>query len=577
MIKKIFKSIFGKRKIADNTQVAEKPHPSSPESSKSKTPEAKRSEPKKEAPQQKRHHHDNKPAEQTRQPEKAAQPESRQRPDNKKHNNRNNSDRRQGGRQQSHNNKKPDHQRQERPTYNTTPVKVEPAKPETDWEPAEIPTVEDGCSFYGLGLENPIVHGIADLGFVKCTDIQATTLPEALKGRDIAGKAQTGTGKTAAFLIAAFDYFLKNPLTETYSGTPRCLIIAPTRELAVQIGKDAKELGKYCGANVLSVFGGMDYEKQATELGDRVDILVATPGRLIDYARRKIVHLNKVEILVIDEADRMLDMGFIPDVRRIIGHLPGSNKRVTQIYSATLSKPVMTLATTWMKKDYHVVEIDPDTVVSEDVEQVVYMVTAKQKVPIILWHLKHEEIKRMMIFTNRKDESAALADALFEHGIDLELLTGDVPQRKRMSILERFRSGELKVVVATDVAGRGIHVDDVSHVINFELPYEPEDYVHRVGRTGRAGAKGRAISFACENSAFELPTIEEYIGNALKCTTPEEFMVEEHEKVREAPKRKPQSNNRRNSGGSGGGNRGNSRGSRNQGSRNSNYRGGGKR
>jgi ATP-dependent RNA helicase RhlB len=229
----------------------------------------------------------------------------------------------------------------------------------------------------------------------------------------------------------------------------------------------------------------------------------------------------------------------------------------------------MSLARIWMKKDYHIVEIDPETVVSENVEQIVYMVTASQKVPIILWYLQNEDVQRMLIFTNRRDESGALADALYEHGIDLELLTGDVPQRKRMTILERFRSGELKVVVATDVAGRGIHVDNVSHVINFELPYEPEDYVHRVGRTGRAGVSGRAISFACENSAFELPSIEEYIGSSLKCTSPEECMLEDHEKVRKAPARKPlRSNSRsRNTGGHHGGNRGGNR----------NHRGGGRR
>lgn len=523
MIKKLFKKLFGKRKVVDDVPVEEKPHPSLPETSKTKDPESKRAE--NSQKNKKQHHHNN----------------HNKRRDNKNRNDRNRNRKDDRGGNNRHKQdvyRKPEH------------VKVAPAKPEEGWEVPEIPEVEEGAvSFYKLGLSNPVLHGIYDLGFKSCTDIQSSTLPEALKLRDIAGKAQTGTGKTAAFLISVFDYFVKNPLAEPYSGTPRCLIIAPTRELAVQIGKDASVLGKYCDAKVLTVFGGMDYRKQAEALEERVDILVATPGRLLDYAKQRIVKLSKVEILVIDEADRMLDMGFIPDVRRIIGHLPYSDKRITQLYSATLSDAVMNLARIWMKKDYHIVEIDPDTVVSDDVEQVVYMVTASQKVPIILWYLKNEDVKRLMIFSNRRDETKKISDQLYKHGIDLELLTGDVPQKKRMKILERFRQGELKVVVATDVAGRGIHVDNVSHVVNYELPYEPEDYVHRVGRTGRAGVQGRAISFACENSAFELPSIEEYIGHALKCVTPEEDMLQEHEIVRELPERPKQQHNGNRGGG----------------------------
>ena len=521
MIKKLFKKLFGKRKVVEDVPVEEKPRPSLPETSKIKDPESKRAENSQKNKKQHHNHHN-------------------KRRDNKNKNDRNRNRNDKGGhnRHKHDVNRKPEH------------VKVSPSKPEEGWEVPEVPEVEEGAvSFYGLGLSAPVLHGIYDLGFKACTDIQSSTLPEALKLRDIAGKAQTGTGKTAAFLISVFDYFVKNPLAEPYSGTPRCLIIAPTRELAVQIGKDAAVLGKYCDAKVLTVFGGMDYRKQAESLQERVDILVATPGRLLDYAKQRIVKLSKVEVLVIDEADRMLDMGFIPDVRRIIGHLPYSDKRITQLYSATLSDAVMNLARIWMKKDYHIVEIDPDTVVSDDVEQVVYMVTASQKIPIILWYLKNEDVKRLMIFSNRRDETKVISDELYKRGIDLELLTGDVPQKKRMKILERFREGELKVVVATDVAGRGIHVDNVSHVVNYELPYEPEDYVHRVGRTGRAGVQGRAISFACENSAFELPSIEEYIGHSLKCVQPEEDMLQEHEVVRELPERPKQQHNGNRGGG----------------------------
>ena len=530
MIKKLFRKLFGRRKLEQEIVPDAKPHPSKPESAKQKKPDLQREEKQQES---KPRHNQSQGKRQNSHDNKSRQSSH----DNK-------------SRQSSHgsNSRKSDHaDKRSRPALPSRAVQVEASKPDMSWsEPEVLPEVTEGVSFYKIGLTSPVLHGIHDLGFAACTEIQSTTLPEALKGRDIAGKAQTGTGKTAAFLISIFDYFIKNPITEPYSGTPRCLILAPTRELAVQIGKDAVELGKYCDAKTVTVYGGMDFEKQAQEFANRVDIVVATPGRLLDYMRRKIVHLNKVELLVLDEADRMLDMGFIPDVRRIIGNIPHSDKRITQLYSATLSDAVMNLAQRWMKKDYHIVEIDPDTVVSDNVQQIVYMVSAKQKIPVILWYLKNEPVERMIIFTNRKDESLALSDKLYAHGIDIELLTGDVPQKKRMRILEDFRDGKVKVIVATDVAGRGIHVDNVSHVFNFELPYEAEDYVHRVGRTGRAGSKGKAMSFACENSAFELPSIEEYIGHALTCTTPEEEMLEEHEVVRKAPVRERKPNNNRN-------------------------------
>jgi len=545
---RFLKKLFGVRKPESQIVPEEKPHPAQPESLKRQANDAPRND----------SHNKSRDNQQGNQQE--GESSNRRRNRNRNRNRNKNHQKNENQASSGNDSGEKAEPRRERHPHSRKVVELVASNPDDSWVPPEpLPEAKEGeISFYSLNLSNPILHGIADLGFSQCTDIQSSVLPEALKMRDIAGKAQTGTGKTAAFLISVFDYFLKNPLTELTAGSPRCLIIAPTRELAVQIGKDARELGKYCDANVVTVFGGMDYEKQAAEFAGRVDIVVATPGRLLDYSRKRIVHLNKAEMLVIDEADRMLDMGFIPDVRRIISQLPSSDKRVTQLFSATLSDSVMNLARRWMKEDYHIVEIDPDTVVSENVEQLVYMVTANQKVPIISYYLNNDEVQRMMIFTNRKDESMRLADSLYAHGVDLELLTGDVPQKKRMSILERFRKGEVKVVVATDVAGRGIHVDNVSHVINFELPYEAEDYVHRVGRTGRAGEKGRAISFACENSAFELPSIEEYIGSSLKCSQPEEEMLVEPPVVRQAPVRKPSPNrNRRNSGGSGGGYKGN--------------------
>ena len=418
------------------------------------------------------------------------------------------------------------------------PKSVPPAKPEEGWvAPAELGQEVEGMTrFASLGITAPVLHSVCELGFEFCTEIQAQILPHSLAGMDVAGKAQTGSGKTAAFLISVFNHFIKNPVVDQMSGTPRCLILAPTRELAVQISKDAADVGKYTDSKTVAVFGGMDFEKQLNELSGRVDILVATPGRLIDYIRRGAIDLRKVEFLIIDEADRMLDMGFIPDVRRIIAHIPETDKRSTQLFSATLDGEVLTLAQRWLKPDFVKIEIRPETIVSKDVQQLIYLTSAAEKLPVILWHLKNDAVERMIIFVNRKDESVRLANALHRHGVDLELLSGDVPQKKRMKTLELFRKGDLKVIVATDVAGRGIHVDNVSHVVNYELPYEPDDYVHRVGRTGRAGNKGKALSFACENSAFEIPEIEQYIGMTLTSQMPPEDMIQPHLQVTEEKK-----------------------------------------
>ena len=422
--------------------------------------------------------------------------------------------------------------------YSFDPDRVITPEPITDtWAPTEeiLKKAEEteGTSFYTLGLPNTVLHGIHDLGFTQCSDIQAQILPLSLQGFDVTGKAQTGTGKTAALLIAICNQSRNKPLTGYRPGRPRALIQAPTRELALQIGKDARVLGKYTGCKAVSIIGGMDYEKQKHELDNRIDILVATPGRLIDYSRRQIIDLSAVEFFVLDEADRMLDMGFVPDVRRISAQMPPKHKRVTQLFSATLSTTVLNLARQWLRDDYKTVEIEPESIVNTDVEQITYSVMSNKKLAITLWHLQNDNVERMIIFNNRKDQAIRLFENLYRYGIDGELMTGDVPQKKRLSLLERFRKGETKVIIATDVAGRGIHVDNVTHVINYDLPTDPEDYVHRIGRTGRAGAKGKSISFACEHSAFELPAIEEYIEMSLKCSYPEAEMEVLPEKVRE--------------------------------------------
>ncbi len=390
----------------------------------------------------------------------------------------------------------------------------------------QVPDKEGETRFHDLGLADPIMHAIADLGFQYCTPIQAKMLVHADAGKNIAGRAQTGTGKTAAFLIAMFSKFLQSPMGEGRpKGWPRALVLAPTRELAVQIVKDAEDLGKYCPFNCLAVYGGLEVSKQKLRLEKRpVDVIVATPGRLLDFARRKLIDLGHIEELVIDEADRMLDMGFIPDVKRIIRQTPPKGKRRTMLFSATLTEDVLRLASQWMP-DPVICEIEPEHVAVETVDQIVYIVTSRDKFKLLYNIMEKRSDTRTLIFCNRRDHSKSLTSKLKRHGIACELLSGAVPQKKRLRILDEFRSGDVKVVVATDVAGRGLHVKGINLVVNYEFPYEPEDYVHRIGRTGRAGVAGTSISFACEDESFTIPAIEKYIGNALVCTMPDEELL----------------------------------------------------
>ena len=376
--------------------------------------------------------------------------------------------------------------------------------------------------FHDFDLPAEIMHAIADLGFQYCTPIQAASLKQALSGANVAGRAQTGTGKTAAFLVAILSRYLRSPAARADKpGTPRALVIAPTRELCVQICADAQALGKYCGLRSLAVFGGMDYVRQQRQLAEGpVDLLAATPGRLLDFQRQRVVDLSRVDTLVIDEADRMLDMGFIPDVRRIVRCLPDRDRRQTLLYSATLDDEVMRLAAQWMPNPVKI-EIEPEHVASDTIEQKVFIVTAAQKFTLLCNLLKNCRDERVLIFGNRRISVERLAVRLRRQGFACELLSGDVQQTRRMRVLDDFRSGAVKIVVATDVAGRGLHIADIGMVVNFELPYEAEDYVHRIGRTGRAGKVGTAVSFACEDESFQIPEIEKFLGEELKCTLPD--------------------------------------------------------
>ena len=385
----------------------------------------------------------------------------------------------------------------------------------------------DKTRFHDFDLPDPLMHGIQDAGFQYCTPIQAASLPHTLQGHDIVGKAQTGTGKTAAFLINIIADLLKHPVEdERYLGEARALIMAPTRELAIQIADDATRLLKYVDLNVHCLVGGMDYGKQLEKLSkSHCDILVGTPGRLLDFANNGDTYLDQVEILVIDEADRMLDMGFIPQVRRLVRLTPRSEDRQTLLFSATFTPEIMRLSQSWTYKPV-TVEIDAEQVATDTVEQKIFITTADEKFILLQNILSGDNVDSVMVFANRRDICRDLHDKLRKCGFKVGLLSGDVPQNRRIKTLESFKSGGLRVVVATDVAGRGIHVDGVSHVINFTLPEEPEDYVHRIGRTGRAGKTGTSISFAYEDDAFLLEPIETLLDTKLPCIMPDNELLQ---------------------------------------------------
>jgi len=399
------------------------------------------------------------------------------------------------------------------------------------WLPADfvVEKVADKQRFHDFSLPDDLMHGIADLGFEYCTPIQAATIEHALQGQDIIGKAQTGTGKTAAFLVGIITDLLDFPHTHKRKlAEPRSLIIAPTRELALQIASDAEQLCKHTALHVISMVGGMDYTKQRKELAaGPVDIMVATPGRLIDFVRSKEVDLSNVEVLVLDEADRMLSMGFIPDVRTIIRHTPRKGEeRQTLLYSATFTDEVMNLANQWTD-DPVTVEIQSDTKTTDTVHQQVFLVEKKDKYKLLRNFIVQNNIERVIVFCNRRHQTRELAEKLKKDGVRAALMSGEIPQHKRVKTLDDFKSGRIQVMVATDVAGRGIHIDGVSHVVNYHLPEDADDYVHRIGRTGRAGSTGVSICFACEDDSFMIPEIEEETGVKLNCIHPDPVLLQD--------------------------------------------------
>ena len=415
--------------------------------------------------------------------------------------------------------------------------------------------------FSELNLDQRLLDAISKIGFEYCTPIQAETLPWTLACEDLIGQAQTGTGKTAAFLITAIQTLLETPIDEKdrCASEPRVLALAPTRELAMQIAKDAEQLCHFTGHNVVTVVGGMNYDKQRDQLQNEiVDVLVATPGRLIDFLGSQDVFLDQLDILILDEADRMLDMGFIPDVKRIIRKCTPKEDRQTLLFSATFNQDVLNLASMWTR-DAEFVEIEPEQKTAERVEQTVYLVSDDDKLQVLTNYLKRPEVEKAIVFANRRDQCRDLEEDLKNQGVKVSLMSGEIAQNKRLKTLDQFKKGEIQVLVATDVAGRGIHVTGVTHVFNYNLPDNAEDYVHRIGRTGRAGSTGVSVSFAGEDDAFALPAIESYISQKLKTEVPEESLMTPLEKPAIQRKR----GGRRNAGGRPPGNRGGSRQRRN--------------
>lgn len=377
--------------------------------------------------------------------------------------------------------------------------------------------------FQELDISQQVLEGIRAAGFTECTPVQALTLPEALRGKDIAAQAQTGTGKTAAFLIAVFSRMLRLP-SPGQSASPRALVIAPTRELVVQIDAEARIIGGPAGFRILPVYGGVDYEKQRQQIGRSVDMLIGTPGRLIDYLKQGVYSLKKTQFLVIDEADRMFDMGFISDLRFLLRRMSPYNRRQSMLFSATLSHRVMELCYEHMNNPERF-SVTPDQVTVEQVEQAIYHVGRSEKFGLLLGLLRREPDGRYLVFCNMKSTADRVTDLLNANGFISAELTGDLPQRKRLKVLSQFKEGALQILVATDVASRGLHIEGTTHVINYDLPQDEQDYVHRIGRTARAGAAGKAISLACEDCVLSLPDIEEYIRQRIPVLPMTEEMI----------------------------------------------------
>lgn len=388
--------------------------------------------------------------------------------------------------------------------------------------------------FIDFSIHENVLAALESKGFEFCTPIQAKTLPITLKGNDIAGQAQTGTGKTMAFLIATFHHLLTNEC-QSNKNQPRALILAPTRELAVQIASDAELLVKHSDLKLALAYGGDGYEKQVEAIEKGVDILVGTTGRVIDYVKQGIINLDCIQVIVLDEADRMFDLGFIKDIRYLMRKCPKPEQRLTMLFSATLSPRVRELAYEDMNNASYV-EIEPLQRTGHRIKEELFYPSNEDKMALLLTLLEEEWPERCMIFANTKQKCEEIWQYLLADGHRVGLLTGDIAQKKRLALLDSFTKGELDILVATDVAARGLHIPEVTHVFNYDLPDDREDYVHRIGRTGRAGQSGHSISFACERYAVNLPAIEEYIGHSIPVSQYDSQALLALPKVKRAPR-----------------------------------------
>ena len=441
-----------------------------------------------------------------------------------------------------------------------TPEAGESFQPEQELETEERagrPNFLTATRFADFELPPEIVEGIDNAGFEYCTPIQAQAIPVAMSGEDIAGQAQTGTGKTTAFLVPLLDRLLKNKPLEP--GVPRALIVTPTRELALQIHEDALILAGSTNLRQVLVIGGMDYKEQADLLATAPEIIICTPGRIIDYIQQGVFKTKGIEVAVVDEADRLLDMGFIKDLKYLLGKLPPFTQRQTMLFSATLDDRVLELTYQFMNPPQFITA-EPDKNTRVNIEQELYHVGRDEKLQLLLGLLRRESHRRIIIFSNTKSGVEWLAKKLTMNGFQAEGITGDLPQPKRLKMMEAFKENRLQILVATDVASRGIHVDDVSHVYNYDLPQDAENYVHRIGRTARAGHEGKAVSFGCEDYVFHLEAIENLLGEKIPVywAEPEMFQDDLGGEVRLKDRRPGGDRKRVSAGGRGGGKEGGS-------------------
>jgi ATP-dependent RNA helicase RhlB len=377
-------------------------------------------------------------------------------------------------------------------------------------------------NFEHYNFTDKVLRGIKDAGFTECTPVQVEVFKHTLQGKDVAVQSQTGTGKTAAFLLTIMDLFQRDN-----SSWKKALIVVPTRELAVQIETEAKELGKHLDYRIGSFYGGIGYQVQEKMLAEGVDITVGTPGRLLDFGKSRKMRFKDFDIVIIDEADRLFDMGFLPDLRRMMKQMKPLENRLTMLFSATLSSRVHRLAWDFMNAPVEI-SIAPEKVTVDEISQSLYHVSRDEKVSLLLGILKHEDPESAIIFTNTKREAVELSHRLSANGFHNKYLMGDLPQKKRLKIIERVKAGEQRILIATDVAARGLHIEDLALVVNYDIPEDYENYVHRIGRTARAGKTGKAITLACEKYVYGLEAIEKFIGTKIKAEwPPEDFFVKD--------------------------------------------------